>query len=149
MKVPVDIRRTIKLFIIADLAFAVVLFLSCMNLFLFMKWGVVQFLIIGLWVAVSITMLLLSLKRNFYVIESKHLVVVRAYKEVYYPYNDVVYIDKEQSEKKRTVCFMLNNGATRYLPFDKEGLIYKEMCKKCKNLLSKEDFEKHFPKVKL
>ena len=83
MKVPVDRRRTILIFIIMDLLFAVGLFLSCISLFLFQRWGVIQILIIILYVLTSVGMLLLSLLRNFYVIESKYLVQVRAFKEAY------------------------------------------------------------------
>lgn len=149
MKVKVDIKRTIGLFIIVDLIFAALLFLSCINLFLFTKFGVIQILVILVYVGVSILMLVLSLKRNFYVIESKYLVVVRSFKEMYYHYSDVVYIDKEKSEKKKVLCFVTNKGHARYLPFDAEGEIYKVMLKRCNNLLSKEDFEKRFPNVKL
>ena len=149
MKVPVDRRRTILIFIIMDLLFAVGLFLSCMTLFLFQKWGVIQILIIILYVLTSIGMLVLSLVRNFYVIENKYLVQVRAFKEAYYHYNDVVYIDKEQSEKKRTLVFCTNKGHVRYLAFDRNGEIYQAMLKKCNNLLSKEEFKKRYPNVKM
>lgn len=149
MKVPVDHRRTILIFIIMDLLFAIGLFLSCMTLFLFQKWGVIQILIIILYVLTSIGMLVLSLVRNFYVIENKYLVQVRAFKEAYYHYNDVVYIDKEQSEKKRTLVFYTNKGHVRYLAFDRNGEIYQAMLKKCNNLLSKEEFKKRYPNVKM
>lgn len=149
MKVPVDRRRTILIFIIMDLLFAIGLFLSCISLFLFQKWGVIQILIIILYVLTSIGMLVLSLVRNFYVIENKYLVQVRAFKEAYYHYNDVVYIDKEQSEKKRTLVFYTNKGHVRYLAFDRNGEIYQAMLKKCNNLLSKEEFKKRYPNVKM
>ena len=145
MKVPVDRKRTIITFIIADVIFAALLFVSCINLFLFMKWNAVQFVIIGLFVFISVFMLVLSLTRNFYVIESKYLVVVKGRKEVCYNYSDVVYIDKAQAEKKRVLAFATKQGFTRYLPFDKEGKIYDTFLKKCKNLLSEEEFKKQYP----
>ena len=149
MKVTVDIKRTLTIFFIVDIIFAVLLFLSCINLFLFTKFGVLQVLIILLYVGVSIIMLVLSLKRNFYVIENNYLVAVRGFKNMYYHYNDVVYIDKAQSEKKRVLCFYTNKGHVRYLPFDKNGEIYKVMIKKCHNLLDDEQFKAKYPNVKL
>ena len=149
MKVTVDIKRTLTIFFIVDIIFAVLLFLSCVNLFLFTKFGVLQVLIILLYVGVSIIMLVLSLKRNFYVIENKYLVAVRGFKNMYYHYSDVVYIDKAQSEKKRVLCFYTNKGHVRYLPFDKNGEIYKVMIKKCHNLLDDEQFRAKYPNVKL
>ena len=149
MKVNVDIKRTLKLFVIMDLLFAGLLFLSCINLFLFTKFGPVQIIVISIYVLMSILMLVLSIKRNFYVIENKYIVAVRSFKNMYYHYNDVVYIDKAQSEKKRILCFYTNKGHVRYLPFDAKGEIYKAVIKKCHNLLSDEEFKQKYPNVKL
>ena len=148
MKLPVDRKRTLKIFFIADIIFAVLLFLSCMNLFIFQKWGATQIVIIALYVIISIFMLVLSLTRNFYVIEKNYLVVVKGNKEYHYNYTDVVYIDKARSEKKKVLTFYTNKDHARYLPFDKEGKIYKTMCSKCKNLLSDEEFHNKYPNVK-
>ncbi len=149
MKVPVSRKRTLITFSIADLIFAVLIFLSCFSLFVLQEWGVVQFIIIAIFVIFSVLMLVLSLTRNFYVIESKYLVTVKGTKEMYYHYKDVVYIDKAQSEKKRVLCFYTNKGHVRYLPFDKDGKIYVAMCNKCHNLLSDEEFHNQYPNVKL
>ena len=149
MKLPVDRKRTIITFIIADLVFAALLFLSCIYVFLFQEWGAVQIIIIVIYVAISVLMLVLSLTRNFYVIQNKRLVVVKGNKEMYYNYSDVVYIDKEQSLKKRVLCFFTNKGHTRYLPFDKEGKIYSTFVNKCHNVISEEEFKQTFPKVHL
>ena len=149
MKLPVDRKRTIITFLIWDLIFAVLLFVYCIQLFIFQSWGVIQFVLIGVFVAISILMLVLSLTRNFYVIESKYLVIVKGNKEMYYHYSDVVYIDKAQSEKKRVLSFYTNKGHVRYLPFDKEGKIYSTFCNKCHNVLSEEEFRLRYPNVKL
>ena len=106
-------------------------------------------MVILVFVAVSVLMLVLSLKRNFYVIENKYIVVVRSFKNMYYNYSDVVYIDKEQSERRKILCFATNRGDARYLPFDKNGEIYKIMLKRCNNLLSEEEFKLRYPNVKL
>ena len=149
MKVPVDRKRTLLIFFIADLIFAVALFLSCIGIFIFSKWGVLQFVIIGLFVFFSVFMLVLSLTRNFYVIESKYLVVVKGAKEMHYYYDDVVYIDKAQTEKRKVLCFYTNKGHARYLPFDKDGKIYEKFLNKCHNLLDKEEFMAQYPNNKL
>ena len=149
MKLPVSRKRTLITFAIADLIFAVLIFISCFSLFVLQEWGAIQFVIIGIFVILSTIMLVLSLTRNFYVIESKYLVSVKGYKEMYYHYKDVVYIDKAQSEKKRVLCFYTNKGHMRYLPFDKDGKIYEAMCNKCHNLLSDEEFHAQYPNVKI
>ena len=149
MKLPVDRKRTIITFLVADLIFAVLLFVSCIYLFLFQKWGIYQWLIIALFIVVSAFMLVLSLTRNFYVIESKYLVVVKGNKNMYYHYTDVVYIDKAQSEKKRVLTFVTNKGHVRYLPFDKEGKIYETLLNKCHNLLNEDELYSRYPNIKL
>ena len=118
MKLPVSRKRTLITFAIADLIFAVLIFLSCFSLFVLQEWGVIQIIIIILFVGISVLMLVLSLARNFYVIESKYLVTVKGTKEMYYNYKDVVYIDKAQSEKKKVLCFYTNKGhVPRASPF--------------------------------
>ena len=149
MKLPVDRKRTLITFFIADLIFAVLFFLFCFSLFVLQTWGVIQFVTIALFVFISVFMLVLSLTRNFYIIESKYLINVKGSKEIYYHYKDVVYIDKSQSEKKRTVCLCTNKGLVRYLPFDKDGKIYEAFCNKCRNLLSEEDFHSKYPNAKI
>ena len=149
MKVKVDPKRTIITFIIADFALAALLFLSCINIFLFQDFGLLQIILIAVFVLISVLMLSLSLTRNFYVIEKQFLVVVRGPKELEYQYADVVYIDKAQSEKRRVLCFYTKYGHCRYLPFDKEGKIYEAMVNKCKNVLSEEEFKQQYPQVKL
>ena len=148
-KVVPDRKRTMITFVIADLALAVILFLSCINLFLKAEWTAVQFVIIAIYVFISVFMLVLSLTRNFYVIEKKHLVAVRGTRVAYYEYNDVVYIDREQSERKKMLCFCTNKGITRYLPFDKDQEIYTTFLEKCHNLLDEEEFKRQYPKVKM
>ena len=149
MRLPVDRKRTIITFIIADLVFAALLFVSCINLFLFQKWNAIQIAIIAVFVVISVLMLVLSLTRNYYVIESKFLVVVKGKKEMFYHYADVVYIDKQQTEKRKVLCFYTRQGHTRYLPFDKEGKIYTTFLNKCHNVLEKEEFERKYPNVKI
>ena len=148
-KLPVDRKRTIRTFILADLFFAVLLFSSCIHLFFFERWNATQFVIIGLFVFISIFMLVMSLTRNFYVIEKKCLVVIKGNKEYRYNYDDVVYIDKAQTEKKKNLSFCTKKGHTRYLPFDKEGKIYEAFIKNCHNLLERDEFIKQYPKVDL
>ena len=149
MKLPVDRKRTIITFVIVDLIFAVLLFLSCIYLFLFQDWGIYQWAVIGIFVFVSVLMLVLSLTRNFYVIESKYLVVVKGNKEMIYNYSDVVYIDKKRSEKKRVLSIYTNKDHARYFPFDKEGKIYDVMVKRCHNALSDEEFSERYPNIRL
>lgn len=149
MKLPVDRQRTIILFVIVDILFALALFLSALDLFFEPKWNAMQFGIIALFVIISVLMLVLSLTRNFYVIESKFLVVVKGRKEMYYYFNDIIYIDHELTKKKKTLTFVTNKGHVRYLPFDKDGKIYVACLDKCNNLVNEEELLRKFPRIKI
>lgn len=149
MKIVVDRKRTFITFLIADLIFGVLLFLSCINLFFFQDFGAVQVVIICLFVFISIFMLVLSLVRNFYVVEPKYLVVVKGTRVMNYDYSDVVYIDEETSKRKKTVYFCTNKGLVRYLPFDKDGKILNIMVSKCKNRLELDEFRRRYPNAKI
>lgn len=68
---------------------------------------------------------------------------------MYYYYTDIVFIDKEQSLRRKILCFYTNKGHARYLPFDKEGKIYETFINKCHNVLDKEDFANKYPNIKI
>ena len=149
MKLIPDRKRTLITFIIADLALAVMLFLSCINLFCFQKFGTTQIVVICVYVFISIFMLVLSLTRNFYVVQGKNLLVVKGTRMMNYEFNNVVYIDEATSRRKKTVYFCTDKGVVRYLPFDKEGKILDVMLSKCKNLLDLDEFRRRFPNAKI
>lgn len=149
MKLVVDRRRTILTFIIVFLVMGAALFGICFWIFLDFPWDFRQPLIIAFWIVSSIVFLVLSLTKNYYVLEKKYLVVKRYTKELVYYFSDVLYIDEEQSIKKKTIHFYTRQGHARYLSFDRQGIIYKTMLEKCTNRLSKEEFEKGYPDVRL
>ena len=149
MKLIPDRKRTLITFMIADLALAVMLFLSCINLFCFQKFGTTQIVVICVYVFISVFMLVLSLKRYFYVVEGKNLIVVKGTRAMTYEFNDVVYIDEEKSRRKKTVHFCTSKGLVRYLAFDKDGKILDIMLKKCKNLLELDEFKRRYPNAKI
>lgn len=149
MKLSVDKKRTIITFIIVDIIFALLLFVSALDLFLDPNWSLGQFGIIGLFVVVSVLMLVLSLTRNFYVIEPKFLVVVKGRKELYYYYNDIIFIDHERTKRKKVLTFVTNQGHVRYLPFDHDGKIYEACLEKCHNLVDEQELLRRFPTIKI
>ena len=149
MKLYIPRYKTILTFLAAFIFLGAALFGICFWIFLDWPWDFRQPLIIGLWLLSSIVFLILSLTANYYVLNKKYIMVKRLGKELYYYFSDVVYIDEEKSEKKKMIHFFTRQGHTRYLTFDKEGLIYKTMLEKATNRISKEEFEKKYPDVRL
>lgn len=149
MKVRVPFWRTLISFAIATLILAVAFFFLFSGLFLRSNWDWRQPTIIGSVIVFSIVFLLMSIKRNYYVVNRKYVTVVRGRRELVYYYSDIVYIDEKQSEKKKTICFYTNKGHARYLQFDKDNVLYKAMLAGSKNRLTDEEFKERYPNVKL
>ena len=149
MKLKISPLRTIVSFLLAFLFLGVALFFMCWTIFFDFPWDFRQPLIIGLWVVSGIVFLILSLTQNYYILSKKYVTVKRYTKELIYYFSDVIYIDEEKSMKKKMIHFYTRQGHPRYLNFDRKGILYQTMLEKCENRMSKEEFERTHPDVKL
>ena len=148
MKVYPLLRKTIVMLIVSVLVAGALVFGMCFNLFIYQEWTWVQPFIIGVYIISSIVLFILTPRSIYYEVNRKYVTVVKYRKELVYNYSDVVYINEELSEKKKTICFYTNKGHVRYLAFDREGLLYKTMLANCKSRISKEEFEATYPNIK-
>lgn len=148
MKVRIAFRRTLGIAAIAFVLGSVLVFLLFMSDFLSTPWKPTTWLIFGFYLSLFLAVFIMVTVLHYYVIENKGIVVHRAGKPLLYKYKEVIYIDRAYSEKHKTVAFMMDTGAVRYLTFDKQGKIYEEMVKRCKNVLSEEEFKSKYPKIK-
>ena len=108
-----------------------------------------QYTIIGIWAVLSIALIIGTKLLSYYVVYKKYVEVQKGFQKLVYYYGDVVYIDEEKSAKKKTIHFYTKQGHCRYLMFDKQGILYETMLAHCKNRLTKEEFERQYPQVKL
>ena len=141
------LRMTIT-FIIASLFCALLIFSFLFPIFLDWPWDFRQYLIIALWLVSSVVFYIISIKFNFYIIESKCIIVQRYKKTMYYYYNDIVYIDEEYSKKHKMVLFVTNKKDVRYMVFDRKQEIYKTLLNKCHNLLTYEQLIAKYGEIK-
>ncbi|MGM9873826.1 MAG: hypothetical protein ACI31G_02755 [Bacilli bacterium] len=142
-------KKNIILAMIGAIGFVgVMIFLIFFKLFITWPWDFKQPLIIAVWLISGIIFTIFSIKGTHYLVTKKYLQVTRGKKEYIYFYSDIIYIDKEYSEKKKCICFVTNKGHVRYVNFDKEGIVYKTMIEGVKNLISKEEVKEKFPKIK-
>lgn len=110
---------------------------------------IAHYIVMVAWLVSTIIFILLSLKTSYYVIERHRIVYHRLNKEMYYDYQSILYIDHVWSQKHKTLLFYTDLGHARYLPFDRQGLLYVKVCARAKNVLSKEAYLARFPKVKM
>ena len=149
MKVKIPLGKIIKMWIIVFLVVGAVLTLSLFNLFFLQEWGVVQPIIITLFLISMILVFILSINTYYYEINKKDLTECKFGKKFVYFYSDIVYIDEEESKRTKTLCFVTKYGHVKYLTFDKEGKIFEAVMNKCNNLISLEEVRAKFPGIKI
>ena len=67
------------------------------------SFGISQGIFIGVAVVSFVLLYLLALNGQKYIIESKYFIVKRLAREYQYDYSSILFVDKEQSEKKKMV----------------------------------------------
>ncbi|HKM10292.1 MAG: hypothetical protein PHI75_02590 [Bacilli bacterium] len=149
MKVWPSFQKTLLLALVIFLFSAVIVFTSCINLFLFEEWDYRQWLIIGVFLASSILILIFSLRTYFYVIEKRELIVIKFKRELVYPYSEIIYIDQNQKRKRSTITIVMKSGQIIYLIPDNKNQVYESLQKNCDDLLDKQEVMNKFPRIKL
>ncbi len=148
MKLTLPGKRLFIIILTAILSMGIILFLICINLFLFQAWSWPQWVIIAVWVIFSILIAVLTPFNLYYYCTKAYVEEIKFNKRLVYNFSDIVYINEELSEKKNKVIFYTRFGHVKELYFDSKKVLYKTMLVNCKNRLSKEDFERKYPNVK-
>lgn len=111
--------------------------------------SILQYVVIGIWLALSIFLIIVSIRMNYYTYNRYELIRHVFTKEYVIKYKDVLYIDVEWSKKHHSLLIFTSLGHERYLPFDKDGKIFELMLERCKHLISKEEYLIKFPNAKI
>ncbi len=148
MKVKIPWLKIFLMWLIIFLVMAVIVFFMFFNLFL-QQWSVIQPIIIAIYVLVMVAILMISINTHYYEINKKDITEAKFGKKFVYFYNDIIYIDEQESLRTKTLCFVTNRGHVKYLTFDKEGKIFKAATTKCNNLISLEEVKSRFPGIKI
>ena len=151
MKARPLIWKTVLVLLAVIFLAAVILFSFTFNLFLkpIQNWGWKPYVVIGVWLFLSIGLVVVTFLFSYYEVYKKYVLVKRMGKTLIYYYSDVVYIDERQYQKHKTIAFFTRQGHTRYLMGDKKDILFNSMLQNCKNLMDEETFRFKYPKVKL
>lgn len=144
----IALKKTILLWL-AGFFFGAAMILGCFYYIFFTKWTGVQPVIIAIYVAVMVALFFISLYTNYYEVYKKHFIIHKFGKEYQYSYSDIIYIDKEYSEKKKTILFATKYGHVRFVTFDQYGVLYNTMIDQCQNLMTKEEAKTKNPTLKI
>ncbi len=90
----------------------------------------------------------ISLTQTYYEIQGPIFIHSKMGKITEYTFSNIIYIDQEFSEQKKMMRFFTRDAREHLLIFDKEGVIYQTALDKCP-LISKEEFQRRFPNVKM
>lgn len=99
-------------------------------------------------IASSIFFCWLSITGTYYEIDATSIKHTKMNQTYQYFWKDMIYIEEEWSKKHKMLLFYQNDGRAKYLAFDKDGIIF-EYAMKYSKQISKDEFLRRFPKVKL
>ena len=149
-------RITWRFLLVYLIVFAIA-FASCFSIFFSIdEYGTVHFnpfggsqivfLIIagGLFVFTYI----LALIGQSYVIEDKYFTVRRLKKELVFEYKNIIFVDINESKRKKMVILYTQKGGMKYLLGDRDGKLLETIIKKCPNTMSVEEFRRSYPRVR-
>ena len=106
-------------------------------------------IVIIIYMILAIVSLFILFKENYYVILNDGFVHHRWVKDLKIRFNEILYIDEEYTKKNKTILFYTDKGSSFFMILDDEDKLYNLIKEKSKNLMSKEQYHKKFPKISL
>ena len=156
VKVKLNPIRIILIFVVTYII-SVLLFYSVIQPWKFFNTGnfadlnpftnFVTYIYMGALLILAAIFCVLSIKKTYYVLDSKKIEHYKMGNCDIYHYSDIVYIDEEWSKKHKMLHFYLRSGKSRTLAFDKEGLIYRYAIEHVRQM-SFEEFRMKYPNAK-
>lgn len=148
-KLTVNPWRIIKIFLIAFLVFEIIFYASFqgVNGTFWPLDNSFYYYTPALLIATGI-FCYISLTQTYYEISGAVFTHSKMGKVVEYTFNNIIYIDQEFSEAKKMMKFYTKDGREHLLLFDKKGILYNSALEKCP-LISKEEFERRYPNIKM
>ncbi len=108
-----------------------------------------HYLALGAWTIGFIIFIYIGVRYNWYEMHKSHLVHHKGNQTLIYNFANILYIDDTYTIKHKTLLFYTDRGDARYLVLDPQQLLYTKTKERCKNLMSKEDYQAKFPRVKM
>ena len=106
-------------------------------------------IVIIIYMILAIVSLFILFKENYYVILNDGFVHHRWVKDLKIRFNEILYIDEEYTKKNKTILFYTDKGSSFFMILDDEDKLYNLIKEKSKNLMSKDEYHKKFPKISL
>ncbi len=108
-----------------------------------------HYLITGLWTGGFAILTFMGVKYNSYEIHKNHIIHHKGFGKITYEFDSILYIDETYSRKHKTLLFYTDKGDERFLALDKKNILLEKTLERSKKCVSKAEFTKRFPRVKL
>ena len=109
------------------------------------EFGISQGIFIAVFAVLFLTTYLMAIRGQYYIIENKYFIVRRLRKEYVYDYSNIIFLDVDESKRKKMVIFYTKKAGMKYLLGDKDSKLLDTLIKKCPNTLSREEFRRQYP----
>lgn len=148
MKIKLSLKKMMFYYTIIYFVILIILFLTLLRIFI-SPWTWIQPTIIGAYTLIISIFYIVIYQNNYYEITRKYVKFKRFSKEFIYFFSEILYVDQEQSQKKNIICFYTIKGHSKYLIGDNKKILLSTIISESKNLISKEEFDRRFPNIKL
>lgn len=92
---------------------------------------------------------IMALRTSYYELTKKGITYHKPGRNLYYGFNMILYIDEKYSEKHHVMLCYTDKGKDLYIVFDTKGKIYEYALKYCENLMTKEEYLRQFPNIRM
>ncbi len=113
------------------------------------KFTVIDIVLPIILLVVSIIFSLATYLRAYYLLDKTYFTQQFIVKKKIFYYNDISYIDDIRSRRTKTLVMYLNTGRQVILAMDSSCKLLFEISSRCPNLLSRSEFLKKHPNVRL
>lgn len=146
-KLKISSKRIIIIFAILFVVFEVIFYVSFQNK---QFWPLEEsfYIYTPAILVVTVIFCVISITQTYYKVDKLKITHVKMGKEFEFYFKDIIYIDEEWSKKHKMLLFYTSDGKSKFLTFDKNGVIF-EYALQYSRLISKEEFKMRFPNVKL
>lgn len=108
-----------------------------------------HYLSLGAWTIGFTLFIYVGVRYNSYEIHKSHIVHLKGQARLTYNFSSILYIDIPYTNKHKTLLFYTDQGDARYLVLDPKNILLTKTLERAKNVISKEEFQAKFPRVKL
>lgn len=114
-----------------------------------LNFDITSWIIIGVFLILYVAIIILIFKTFKMEYDDKAFYYTRLSKIEVIKFQDVLYIDEPYTIRHKALTIYFKNGKLRFITLDKDNKILQVFKEKCHNQISREEFQRRFPTIKL